>query len=247
MLEYAMSLGMPGLGYLEVQEDMSLKGPIDKFIPVDLKKELIKIADLKSEDTIFFIANNEKRAAELAGQIRTELGKRLELIDENSFQFAWIVDFPMYELEEDEKITFCHNPFSMPQGGMEALLTKNPLEILAYQYDIVCNGIELSSGAVRNHDPEIMVKAFEIAGYTKKDIEEKFSALFNAFQYGAPPHAGIAPGVDRMLMLLTDAENIREVIAFPMNSKAEDLMMGAPGFVTKEQLRELNIRITETK
>ena len=247
MLEYAMSLGMPGLGYLEVQEDMSLKGPIDKFIPVDLKKELIKIADLKSEDTIFFIANNEKRAAELAGQIRTELGKRLELIDENSFQFAWIVDFPMYELEEDEKITFCHNPFSMPQGGMEALLTKNPLEILAYQYDIVCNGIELSSGAVRNHDPEIMVKAFEIAGYTKKDIEEKFSALFNAFQYGAPPHAGIAPGVDRMLMLLTDAENIREVIAFPMNSKAEDLMMRAPGFVTKEQLRELNIRITETK
>ena len=247
MLEYAMSLGMPGLGYLEVQEDMSLKGPIDKFIPVDLKKELIKIADLKSEDTIFFIANNEKKAAELAGQIRTELGKRLELIDENSFQFAWIVDFPMYELEENEKITFCHNPFSMPQGGMEALLTKNPLEILAYQYDIVCNGIELSSGAVRNHDPEIMVKAFEIAGYTKKDIEEKFSALFNAFQYGAPPHAGIAPGVDRMLMLLTDAENIREVIAFPMNSKAEDLMMGAPGFVTKEQLRELNIRITETK
>lgn len=247
MLEYAMSLGMPGLGYLEVQEDMSLKGPIDKFIPVDLKKELIKIADLKSEDTIFFIANNEKRAAELAGQIRTELGKRLELIDENSFQFAWIIDFPMYELEEDEKITFCHNPFSMPQGGMEALLTKNPFEILAYQYDIVCNGIELSSGAVRNHDPEIMVKAFEIAGYTKKDIEEKFSALFNAFQYGAPPHAGIAPGVDRMLMLLTDAENIREVIAFPMNSKAEDLMMGAPGFVTKEQLRELNIRITETK
>jgi len=247
MLEYAISLAMPGLGYLEVQEDMSLKGPIDKFIPVDLKKELIKIADLKSEDTIFFIANNEKRAAELAGQIRTELGKRLELIDENSFQFAWIVDFPMYELEEDEKITFCHNPFSMPQGGMEALLTKNPLEILAYQYDIVCNGIELSSGAVRNHDPEIMVKAFEIAGYTKKDIEEKFSALFNAFQYGAPPHAGIAPGVDRMLMLLTDAENIREVIAFPMNSKAEDLMMGAPGFVTKEQLRELNIRITETK
>ena len=247
MLEYAMSLGMPGLGYLEVQEDMSLKGPIDKFIPVDLKKELIKIVDLKSEDTIFFIADNEKRAAELAGQIRTELGKRLELIDEDSFQFAWIVDFPMYELEDDGKIAFSHNPFSMPQGGMEALLTKNPLEILAYQYDIVCNGIELSSGAVRNHDPEIMVKAFEIAGYTKKDIEEKFSALFNAFQYGAPPHAGIAPGVDRMLMLLTDAENIREVIAFPMNSKAEDLMMGAPGFVTKEQLRELNIRITETK
>lgn len=247
MLEYAMSLGIPGLGYLEIQEDMSLKGPIDKFIPADLKKELIKIADLKSEDTIFFIADNEKRASELAGQIRTELGKRLELIDENSFQFAWIVDFPMYELEDDGKIAFCHNPFSMPQGGMEALLTKKPLEILAYQYDIVCNGIELSSGAVRNHDPEIMVKAFEIAGYTKKDIEEKFSALFNAFQYGAPPHAGIAPGVDRMLMLLTDAENIREVIAFPMNSKAEDLMMGAPGFVTKEQLRELNIRITETK
>ena len=245
MLEYAMSLGMPGLGYLEVQEDMSLKGPIDKFIPVDLKKELIKIADLKSEDTIFFIANNEKRAAELAGQIRTELGKRLELIDENSFQFAWIVDFPMYELEEDEKITFCHNPFSMPQGGMEALLTKNPLEILAYQYDVVCNGYEVASGAVRNHDPEIMVKAFEIAGYTEEDVKNRFGALYNAFQYGTPPHAGAAPGLDRIVMLVADSKNIREVIAFPKNKKARDLLMRAPSKVHEQQLKDVHIRIVE--
>ena len=169
----------------------------------------------------------------------------MNLIDENSFSFAWIIDFPMYELNEHGKLDFCHNPFSMPQGGIEALNTKKPLDILAYQYDIVCNGIELSSGAVRNHNPEIMIKAFEIAGYTKEDIEEKFSALFNAFKYGAPPHAGIAPGVDRMIMLLAEAETIREVIAFPMNSKAEDLMMGAPGKVTKEQLQDIHIRVVE--
>ncbi len=245
MLDYAMSIGMPGLGYLEVQEDKTLKGPIDKFIPDDLKQEFLKIADAKTEDTIFFIADSEKRATELAGQIRTELGNRLELIDENSFHFAWIIDFPMYELDEHGQLNFCHNPFSMPQGGLEALNNQKPLDILAYQYDIVCNGIELSSGAVRNHNPEIMIKVFEIAGYTKKDIEEKFSALFNAFQYGAPPHAGIAPGVDRMLMLLTGAETIREVIAFPMNSKAQDLMMGAPGTVTREQLKDVHIRVID--
>ncbi len=243
MFEFAMHIGMGGLGYLEVQDDLSYKGPIDKFIPNELKKELMDLADLDKGDTIFFIADNEKRATELAGQIRTELGKRLNLIDESLFKFCWIVDFPMYELDERGNIAFNHNPFSMPQGGLEALNTMNPLDIVAYQYDIVCNGIELSSGAVRNHDPEIMIKAFELAGYNKEHIEEKFPALFNAFQFGAPPHAGIAPGVDRMLMLLTDSETIRDVIAFPMNSKAQDLMMGAPGNVTREQLRDVHIKL----
>ena len=243
MLDFAMSIGMGGLGYLEVQDDLTYKGPIDKFIPEELKKELLVLADLDKGDTIFFIADSEKRATELAGQIREELGKRLDLIDESLYKFCWIVDFPMYELDEHDKITFCHNPFSMPQGGLDALNSKSPLDILAYQYDIVCNGIELSSGAVRNHDPEIMIKAFEIAGYTKEDIETRFSALFNAFQFGAPPHAGIAPGIDRMLMLLTESETIRDVIAFPMNSKAEDLLMGAPGKVTREQLKDVHIKL----
>ena len=243
MLDYAMSIGMKGLGYLEVQEDMTFKGPIDKFIPEELKKKLIELADLEKEDTIFFIADNEKRATELAGQIRTELGKRLNLIDENVFQFCWIIDFPMFELDEHDKLAFSHNPFSMPQGGLEALENQNPLEILAYQYDIVCNGIELSSGAVRNHDIEIMVKAFEMAGYTEEEVKTKFGALYTAFQFGAPPHAGIAPGIDRMLMLLSNSETIREVIAFPLNSKAQDLMMGAPGNVRRDQLRDVHIEI----
>ena len=243
MLDYAMSIGMKGLGYLEVQEDLSFKGPIDKFIPDDLKPKLIEIADLKPNDTIFFIADNEKRATELSGQIRMELGKRLNLIDEDVFKFCWIVDFPMFEEDENGKLGFCHNPFSMPQGGMYALNNQNPLEILAYQYDLVCNGIELSSGAVRNHDIEIMLKAFQMAGYSQEEVKTKFGALYTAFQFGAPPHAGIAPGVDRMLMLLADSENIREVIAFPLNSKAEDVMMGAPGIVKKEQLRDVHIQI----
>ena len=243
MLAFATSIGMGGLGYLEVQEDMSLKGPIDKFIPDEIKQEFKDLAELKVNDTIFFIADNEAKANEYAGQIRTELGNRLELINDEKFKFCWIIDFPMYELDETGKPAFNHNPFSMPQGGLEALNTKDPLDILAYQYDIVCNGIELSSGAVRNHDPEIMIKAFDIAGYTKEHIEEKFPALFNAFQYGAPPHAGIAPGFDRMLMLLTGSDTIRDVIAFPMNSKAQDLMMGAPGNVTREQLRDVHIKL----
>ncbi len=243
MLNYAMSIGMGGLGYLEVQEDLSFKGPIDKFIPEELKKELLKIADLKQDDTIFFIADNEKRATELAGQIRTELAKRLDLIDNSKFEFCWIVDFPMFEIDEHDKIQFSHNPFSMPQGGLDALENQNPLDILAYQYDLVCNGIELSSGAVRNHDINIMLKAFEMAGYTEEEVRTKFGALYTAFQFGAPPHAGIAPGVDRMLMLLTDSESIREVIAFPLSSKAEDLMMGAPGNVNKDQLRDVHIKI----
>ena len=243
MLAYAMSIGMGGLGYLEVQEDLSFKGPIDKFIPEDLKKTLLELADLEKEDTIFFIADNEARAAELAGQIRTELGKRLNLIDEDVFKFCWIIDFPMFELDEHDKLAFSHNPFSMPQGGLKALEEQNPLEILAYQYDIVCNGIELSSGAVRNHDIQIMLKAFSMAGYTEEEVKTKFGALYTAFQFGAPPHAGIAPGIDRMLMLLSNSETIREVIAFPLNSKAQDLMMGAPGVVRRDQLRDVHIMI----
>lgn len=245
MLDYAMSIGMKGLGYLEVQEDMSFKGPIDKFIPDDLKQELINLADLKVNDTIFFVADNEKRAAELAGNIRMELGRRLDLIEKDIFKFCWIIDFPMFEEDDNGKLAFSHNPFSMPQGGLDALNNQKPLEILAYQYDIVCNGIELSSGAVRNHDINIMLKAFQMAGYTEEEVKTKFGALYTAFQYGAPPHAGIAPGVDRMLMLLTDSSTIREVIAFPLNSKAEDLMMGAPGFVKREQLRDVHINIDE--
>ena len=243
LLQFALSIGMSGLGYLEIQEDLSFKGPIDKFIPEDLKKTLLKLADLKKDDTIFFIADNEKRATELAGQIRTELANRLDLIDENVFAFAWIVDFPMFEVDEHDKLSFGHNPFSMPQGGLEALNSKDPLDILAYQYDIVCNGVELSSGAVRNHDIDIMLKSFTIAGYTEDEVKSKFGALYNAFQYGAPPHAGIAPGIDRMLMLLTNSDSIREVIAFPLNSKAEDLMMGSPSNVKREQLREVHIQL----
>ena len=243
MLDYAMKIGMKGLGYLEVQEDLSYKGPIDKFIPEELKKELISLAKLEKNDTIFFIADSEKRATELAGQIRTELGKRLDLIDEDVFKFCWIIDFPMFELDDHGKLAFSHNPFSMPQGGLDALEHQNPLDILAYQYDIVCNGIELSSGAVRNHDIEIMLKAFSMAGYTEEEVKTKFGALYTAFQFGAPPHAGIAPGIDRRLMLLTNSETIREVIAFPLNSKAEDLMMGAPGNVKREQLRDVHIEI----
>ena len=243
MLEYAKSIGTGGLGYLEVQEDLSFKGPIDKFIPEEMKKELLSLADLKINDTIFFIADVESRANTLAGQIRTELGNRLNLIDESVYKFCWIVDFPMYELDDSGKLTFCHNPFSMPQGGLQALNCKKPLDILAYQYDIVCNGYEMASGAVRNHDVEIMKKVFDIVGYGEDVIKEKFSALYNAFQYGAPPHAGVAPGIDRILMLLCGTDSIRDVIAFPMNSKAEDLLMGAPGTVSKEQLEDVHIKI----
>ncbi len=243
LLKYALSIGMGGLGYLEVQEDLSFKGPIDKFIPDELKSTLLDLAELEKGDTIFFIADNEKRATELAGQIRTELAIRLDLINKDVFAFAWIIDFPMFELDDHENIAFSHNPFSMPQGGLDALENKNPLEILAYQYDIVCNGIELSSGAVRNHDINIMLKAFSMAGYTEEEVKTKFGALYKAFQFGAPPHAGIAPGIDRMLMLLSNSDTIREVIAFPLNSKAQDLMMGAPGNVKREQLRDVHIMI----
>ncbi len=244
MLKFAMSIGMGGLGYLEVKEDMTYKGPIDKFIPDDMKKEMADLAGLEALDTIFFIADTEKQASLYAGQIRDELGKRLGLLEENAFRFCYINDFPMFEYDEESRKTiFTHNPFSMPQGGLEALNTKEPEEILAYQYDIVCNGVELSSGAVRNHNLETMVRAFEIAGYTEEDLKEKFGALYSAFQFGAPPHAGMAPGLDRMIMLLRNEENIREVIPFPMNGNAQDVMCGAPGEVTEMQLRETHIKI----
>ena len=247
MLKFAQDeLGMGGLGYLEVLEDMSYKGPIDKFIPDDMKTELADLAGLEKGDTIFFIADTEAKANECAGKIRNELGARLDLIEKNAYRFCYVNDFPMYEYDkETKKYIFTHNPFSMPQGGLEALNTKKPEEILAYQYDIVCNGVELSSGAVRNHDVEIMKKAFEIAGYTEEDLKQRFGALYNAFQYGAPPHAGMAPGVDRMIMLMRNEESIREVIAFPMNGNAQDLLCGAPGDVTEQQLREVHIKVRQ--
>ena len=244
LLQFAQSIGMAGLGYLEVGEDMSYKGPIDKFIPDELKGEMARLADLKPGDTLFLIADKEARAAQLAGQTRTELGNRLDICEKNAYRFCFVNDFPMYEYDpEEKKLVFTHNPFSMPQGGLEALLTKDPLEILAYQYDIVCNGVELSSGAVRNHDLEIMVKAFSMAGYTEDELKTKFGALYQAFQFGAPPHAGMAPGVDRIIMLLRNEENIREIIPFPMNGNAQDLMCNAPGEVTKMQLREVHIKL----
>ena len=246
LLKFATSIGMGGLGYLEVMEDKSYKGPIDKFIPYDMKQEFAELTGLEVGDTIFFIADKEERANLFAGQLRNELGERLDLIEKNAFRFCFVNDFPMYEYNKDEKkMDFTHNPFSMPQGGLEALNTMNPEDILAYQYDIVCNGVELSSGAVRNHDLDIMVKAFEIAGYSEEGLKTKFGALYNAFQFGAPPHAGMAPGVDRMIMLLRNEDNIREVIAFPMNGNAQDLMCGAPGIVTETQLREAHIKVRD--
>ncbi len=246
LLKFATSIGMGGLGYLEVMEDKSYKGPIDKFIPDDMKQEFAELTGLEVGDTIFFIADKEERANLFAGQLRNELGERLDLIEKNAFRFCFVNDFPMYEYNKDEKkMDFTHNPFSMPQGGLEALNTMNPEDILAYQYDIVCNGVELSSGAVRNHDLDIMVKAFEIAGYSEEDLKTKFGALYNAFQFGAPPHAGMAPGVDRIIMLLRNEDNIREVIAFPMNGNAQDLMCGAPGVVTETQLREAHIKVRD--
>lgn len=246
LLKFATSIGMGGLGYLEVKEDLSYKGPIDKFIPDELKKEFLTLAGLEAGDTIFFMADKEEKAAFFAGQIRNELGEKLDLIEKNAYRFCYVNDFPMFERDpETKKIGFTHNPFSMPQGGLEALKTMDPLDILAYQYDIVCNGIELSSGAVRNHDMEIMVKAFEIAGYDEEVLKAKFGALYNAFQFGAPPHAGMAPGVDRMIMLLRNEENIREVIAFPMSGTAQDLMCGAPNEVTEQQLREVHIKVRD--
>ena len=244
-LKFATSIGMKGLGYLTLAGE-EYKGPIAKFLSPEQKVELQSITGIKDGETVFFICDAPAAVNRLAGEIRTWLGQTLDVIRKDSYEFCFIVDFPMYEYnEEAKKIDFTHNPFSMPQGGMDALLNKDPLEIFAYQYDIVCNGVELSSGAVRNHNPEIMEKAFEIAGYGKEDVKAKFGALYTAFSYGAPPHAGMAPGVDRMIMLIAEEDTIRDVIAFPLNGNAQDLMMGAPGGVTEQQLREVHIKVRD--
>ena len=244
MSEFAViEAGAKGLSWIKVNEDMTLAGSITKFIDDNQKQMLFELLGVDKGDSIVFAADEEEKVAKIAGLVRIELGKRLELLEKNAYKFCWIVDFPMYELDDEGKVEFNHNPFSMPQGGLDALLNKNPLDIYAYQYDLVCNGYEIASGAVRNHDPEIMIKAFEIAGYTKEHVESKFPSLFNAFHYGAPPHAGAAPGVDRIVMLLADEINIREIIAFPKNSKAQDLLMGAPGIVSDKQLKEVHIKL----
>lgn len=245
MNEWARSEGHAGLGYV-TRKGGEFGGPIAKNHGEEGMLAIYAALGLGPDDGLFFAAGNEAQAAKLAGAARTRVGEQLNLIDGNKFEFCWIVDFPMFEYDEDsKKVDFSHNPFSMPQGELHALETMDPLDILAYQYDIVCNGVELSSGAIRNHLPEIMYKAFEIAGYSQEDVDTNFAGMINAFKFGAPPHGGSAPGIDRIVMLLADEPNIREVIVFPMNQKAEDLMMGAPGPVTAKQLRELNIRIVE--
>ena len=243
LVDFAQSIGSKGLAYLVYGAD-TVKGPIAKFLSPEHMEALRVLCNAEPGDAVFFICDKKDTAAKLAGQIRVKLGRDLDLVEKDVFRFCWIVDFPMFEYDEENKsVAFSHNPFSMPQGGMESLLTKDPLDILAYQYDIVCNGIELSSGAIRNHKPEIMYKAFEIAGYGPEVVNQKFGGMINAFKLGAPPHGGIAPGVDRIVMLLAQEESIREVIAFPMNQRAQDLMMGAPSEVLEKQLKELHIQI----
>ncbi len=244
MTEFAVEeAGAKGLAWTKLEEDGSMQGGIAKFITEDIQKQLEEKMGLHKNDSIFFIADEFLTSQKIAGLVRIELGKRLDLIEKDSFRFCFIVDFPMYELSDEGTIDFNHNPFSMPQGGLEALNTKDPLDILAYQYDLVCNGYEMASGAVRNHDPELMVKAFEIAGYKEEDVKERFGALYNAFQYGTPPHAGAAPGIDRMIMLIAGEDNLRQVIAFPKNKKARDLLMRAPSMVTEQQLKEVHIKV----
>ena len=238
-------VGAKGLAWTKLDENYEFVGGIAKFINSQMKELLEKEYALKKNSAIFFIADEFEKAQKIAGLVRIELGKRLDLIQKNVYKFCFIVDFPMYELADDGSIDFSHNPFSMPQGGLEALETKDPLEILAYQYDLVCNGYEMASGAVRNHSPETMIKAFEIAGYTQEEVKNRFGALYHAFQFGTPPHAGAAPGVDRMIMLIADSQNIREIIAFPKNKKARDLLMRAPSQVSEEQLKDVHIKIDE--
>ena len=248
MTEFAMQeAGAKGLAWLKVDNENVVSGGIAKFITPEVQKELEEKVGMKPGCSVFFMADELKAVQKIAGAIRIELGNRLDLLEKNVYRLCYIVDFPMYELSDEGTIDFNHNPFSMPQGGMEALMTKNPLEILAYQYDVVCNGYEVASGAVRNHDPELMVKAFEIAGYSEEEVETRFGALYNAFQYGTPPHAGAAPGLDRMVMLVADSKNIREVIAFPKNKKARDLLMRAPSRVHQKQLDDVHIKIVEEK
>lgn len=245
MEEFAKTdeVGSKGLAWTKFDENGEITGGIAKFITEDIKQHLKNEYGVQNNSAIFFVADEFNKAQKIAGLVRIELGKRLELIEKNVYKFCFIVDFPMYELSDEGTIDFCHNPFSMPQGGLEALNAMDPLDVLAYQYDLVCNGYEMASGAVRNHDPEIMVKAFEIAGYTEEDVKNRFGALYNAFQYGTPPHAGAAPGVDRMVMLIADSQNIREIIAFPKNKRARDLLMRAPSVVTEQQLKDVHISI----
>ena len=245
MGEFAVTdeVGAKGLAWTKLDNEGTIQGGIAKFITDDIKERLEKDFGLEKNASIFFIADEFEKAQKIAGLVRIELGKRLDLIEKGVYKFCFIVDFPMYELSDEGTIDFSHNPFSMPQGGLEALENKDPLDILAYQYDLVCNGYEMASGAVRNHDPEIMVKAFEIAGYSEEDVKNRFGALYNAFQYGTPPHAGAAPGIDRMIMLIADSQNIREVIAFPKNKKARDLLMRAPSVVTEQQLKDVHITL----
>ena len=245
MGEFAMTdeVGAKGLAWTKFEEDGSIQGGIAKFITDEIKEQLKLEIGVKENDAVFFIADEFAKAQKIAGLVRIELGKRLDLLEKDVYRFCFIVDFPMYELSDEGTIDFSHNPFSMPQGGLDALNNKNPLDILAYQYDLVCNGYEMASGAVRNHNPEIMVRAFEIAGYTEEDLKNRFGALYNAFQYGTPPHAGAAPGVDRMVMLIENSQNIREVIAFPKNKKARDLLMRAPSVVTEKQLEDVHIKL----
>jgi aspartyl-tRNA synthetase len=237
--------GAKMLGWVKVDNENVLSGGVAKYITPEVQKELEEKIGMKKNSAVFFMADEFKTVQKIAGAVRIELGNRLDLLEKNVYRLCYIVDFPMYELSDEGKVDFNHNPFSMPQGGMEALMTKNPLEILAYQYDVVCNGYEVASGAVRNHSPELMVKAFEIAGYSEEEVKTRFGALYNAFQYGTPPHAGAAPGLDRMVMLVADSKNIREVIAFPKNKKARDLLMRAPSRVHEQQLRDVHIRIVE--
>ncbi len=247
MTEFATTdeVGAKGLAWTKFEKDGTVQGGIAKFITEEAKEKLENEFGVKAGDSIFFIADEFHKAQKIAGLVRIELGKKLDLLEKDTYRFCFIVDFPMYELSDEGTIDFCHNPFSMPQGGLEALETKNPLDVLAYQFDMVCNGYETASGAVRNHNPETMVKAFEIAGYTEEDVKTRFGALYNAFQYGTPPHAGAAPGIDRLIMLIADSTNIREVIAFPKNKRARDLLMRAPSKVTKQQLDEVHIQLKE--
>ena len=248
MTEYAVQeLGAKGLAWVKFDNENNVTGGIAKFITDEIKEKLQAGIGVNSNNSIFFIADEFKTAQKIAGGVRIELGKRLDLLEKNVYKFCLITEFPMYELSDEGTIDFNHNPFSMPKGGMEALLNQDPLDIVAYQYDVVCNGYEMASGAVRNHDPELMVKAFEIAGYTEKDVETRFGALYKAFQYGTPPHAGAAPGLDRMIMLIADSQNIREVIAFPKNKKARDVLMNAPSVVTEEQLNDVHVEIKKEK
>ena len=247
VVDYANSIGMPGIGYITLAEDGSFKGPIDKFLSDKERESLINKCELKTNSVLFFIANRKEGfAAKFAGKIRDELGRKLDLIDKDMFNLCIVNDFPMYEIDEEtEKYVFTHNPFSMPQGGLDSLNNKDPKDILAYQYDFVCNGIELASGAVRNHDLNIMKRAFEISGYDEEVLKNKFSSLYTAFQYGPPPHAGMAPGIDRIIMLLRDEDNVREVVLFPMNNNAQDLMMNSPSNVSEQQLREVHIKVRD--